>query len=200
MPTDVVKLGLCIPEEDKEKTSQWRLLHEGSVLWAGGLYANCLKAPFSLTLARIGHLLMLWVSWRVLMHTGDVHYCKRCCTAVNMWKHTCTLVRDFACLTSIIIGGTRKGTVLVPLLSLISLRAKMRLIALALCDGNEIKKPLYNYASGSESRRTAIFRCHTNIILSGFQKPNTSSCLFRRAILIRHSNIIPISEAGKANI
>ncbi len=44
MPKDVVKLvrkqGLwdhsCIPEEDKEKNSQWRLLHEGSALWAGG--------------------------------------------------------------------------------------------------------------------------------------------------------------------
>ncbi len=151
------------------------------------LYANCLKAPFFLTLARIGHLLMLWVSWRVLMHSSE---------HVKTHMHA---VRDFVCLTSIIIGGTRKGTVLVPPLSLISLRAKMRLIALALCDGNEIKKPLYNYASASESRRTAIFRCHTNIT-SGFQKPNTSSCLFRRAILIRQGNIIPISEAGKANI
>lgn len=38
MPKDVLKLGketrahACIPEEDKEKNSQGRLLHEGSVL------------------------------------------------------------------------------------------------------------------------------------------------------------------------
>lgn len=146
----------------------------------GALYANCLKAPFFLTLARIGHLLMLWVSWRELMHTGDVHYCKRLHSSEHVKTHM-HAVRDFACLTSIIIGGTRKGTILVPPLcdkELISLRPEMRLFALVLCDGNDIKKSLYNYASASESRRTAIFRCHANIT-SGFQKPNTFSCLFQ---------------------
>lgn len=52
----------CIPEEDKEKSSQWRLCLRGQCFICGkigALFANCLKAPFFFTLAGIRHFNML---------------------------------------------------------------------------------------------------------------------------------------------